>query len=1081
MSLTCNQSGTSLPKSSSGHKVDSKESARKKARIDRESELESLMVDICLKKIEQTEQSRAQLTKSARDIMTNDLKNIFYKLKSVNEEGYTAHIQHLDAACVSLADLKARKINHTSNSKIGQTELDAAQQEVRKAVLNFFDRNGLLRLHALLKGNGRWQALLRGLALPLTGLRNLDANLRFQKNDIERQLKSEVSDLLAWLTPCEVHTSVPSSTSYSNTSTRNNDKIVVETQLDEQRTQRKADLATLRMHGDQAGNLRSAKGQVSSLHNDHAQQQQQQPVSNSIVLYALSDAHFKDLLAQSSSTGNAKASTTKADQTCPELPNAIESFVEHQGQESALPANIQTAGPETQWGSNQNTAMVLARSVPQQMADVRAAEELKQKTATLSKLQAYGQAYSIVIGQLKDAQNGGPTPTFVEDLQMPDAEACYYRLESLWNRVLQAINDRSVEHLRANIDLFYAFAICMREAHCLLRVLHYYGYDVSQLVETGWDLVGMRRLQSELVDFAHEEPFIWSKPDVDAICTALQAAYNEQALSTGSQPPRFAAAIGSSQEPEVLAEIEQHLGQVVQQPSIVQPVYYPRQVPVAVPCVQPPVGYTNHQAPTTNPLPHYADTAEHEVMKIDQTSQICPFFQDRGCTKVGDARRPCKYDHPESMKYEVFCPTLMQGSPCQFGDEGCRYRHNGLHGNHVNIPQPQAQPFANVGAVALANTTIPGGTAPNGKQRDPALEGSYCRAHQKGHCRKGDHCSWLHDISPHGLLYQNAAQVPVGPLHPQSNFTAENYFQNGRLGAQSAIPQVLETKSPCRHLARGSCRYPDDLCKYSHDPAVFASHGMVLPQPLQQPLGDATMGAAASNGDNTNPIKTSRPPRSEMPCRNEKNGRLCSKPTCWFMHVNPESAAYADTDGYAAGDEMGQPQQPLSNRAQLNTSRGRGGRGRGGPHGKDFAYNPQQPLTFQQLPQTQTPADARARLEQFLLNSAPPNVPLPLQSNQPSNRTRGNTGRGNNARGSNRGNASGIQHAGDQRSGNGYSRGGHNGFTNGRINSSRGGYRGGRGGQAGIHDRGNVQGGGTSIRGGGVQVAYAASTGSGGL
>ncbi|KAJ4344967.1 hypothetical protein N0V95_006045 [Ascochyta clinopodiicola] len=476
-------SRTSLPQSPSEHSpVVSEERARKKARFDRENKLESLMIKVCLEKIEgrQIDRSQARLTTSASDIMTRDLKNIFRKLKIVNAEGYTEHIQQLDTACVTLAGLKAR------DSRTCKTELDVAQREVRKAVFNFFNRNGLVRLHAQLKGNGRWQAVLRSLQLPLTALRNLDANLRFQKNDTERKLNSEVSDLLAWLTPHEVQTPGPSSS--RDVSTRNNEVIVMRAQLDEQ-TILNDGSTKVRTHGDEA---RSAQEQVSSLNRDNAQQPHPTP-----KLYVLSDTHFNQLLARTSSTGT----TTKADQQRPEPSNTTEQPAEDQENESAISESTQTT--ETQWGPRHDAAMVAARSAPQQMANIRAVEELKQKAATFSKLQAYGQAYSIVIGQLKDAQSGGPSPTFVEDLQMPDAEACYYRLESLWSRVLQAINDRGVEHLRANIDLFYTFAICMREAHCLLRVLQYYGCDVSQLIGTGWDLEDMEILDvvTDILDF----------------------------------------------------------------------------------------------------------------------------------------------------------------------------------------------------------------------------------------------------------------------------------------------------------------------------------------------------------------------------------------------------------------------------------------------------------------------------------------------------------------------------------------------------------------------------------------------------
>ncbi|KAF9697964.1 hypothetical protein EKO04_004429 [Ascochyta lentis] len=801
----------------------------KKARTYGEKELESLMVDVCLERIErrQIEQGRAQLNQTGREIITGELKNIFCQLKRVDTEGYTTHIHHLESTCAG----------HRGDEKI------------EKAVLNFFDRNGLLRLHAQLQGNGRWHMILRGLGLPLTDLRNLDANLRFQTNDIERQLKSEIADILTWLTQGKV-----SRNDTVNTNMRP-DEILEDGQLC-----------------------------VS-----------QPPVS--IVQYVLSNAHIKEILALVSSTSNAVI-LPKPDQKRPEPSRVIER------QPSVEPtAPIKQDSDDTQQGSNQDAAMALARSLPQQKADAYYDGELKRTVATCSKIQTYGQAYNIVIEQLKSAQNGGPTPTFVSDLQMPDAEACYYRLESLWNRALQAINHRGVEHLRTNIDLFYTFAICMREAHCLLRVLHYYGCDVSQLVGTGWDLDGMRRLQSELVDFAHEEPFIWSKPDVDAICTALQAAHNQHALLTGSQPSRFG--VVESCEPEASDPVAQ---------PIAQPIYHP----------------VDYQAPTE--------------MEVDQAPQTCSFFLNKGgCTKVGDARRPCNFDHPENLKYNTACPNL-KNSQCRFGDIGCRYRHD------------------------IANTPTPTGASPSGKKRDPGLGSSYCRGHQQGNCRKGDHCTWLHDTPPPGLLYQNVAP---------SNFTTDNPFQSGG------------QKTPCQFLAKGSCKYSDTQCKYSHDPAVFANH-----KTIPQPLGDATMGGAASNGDNTH-----QRPRSEMPCRNENNGRHCTKLSCWFAHMNPQSAAYTDANGYAAGDEM-EPQ---------NSRRGRGGRAQ-----KDFTYRPNQPVAFSQLPQMQTADDARARIQQVLLNNARTNNAA-RTNNQ--GRTRGNGGRLNN-RGQNRGQNSGIQSNGPQNQGN---------------------------------------------------------------
>lgn len=185
-----------------------------------------------------------------------------------------------------------------------------------------------------------------------------------------------------------------------------------------------------------------------------------------------------------------------------------------------------TSQQQTTCSPEEEAAFIEARAQPHRKAVLDAAQQYPEKLAKYVRLQTWGEVYNIIIDELICAENGGPPSMHVGDLQMPDSIACYHRLQDLWTKLAKIMTSYpEIDALRINVDTFYEFAMCLREAHCLFRVVsHHCNCYFADVLATGWDLEFMRILQMQMVDYVHEEPLLWSKRDVDAICTALHEA-----------------------------------------------------------------------------------------------------------------------------------------------------------------------------------------------------------------------------------------------------------------------------------------------------------------------------------------------------------------------------------------------------------------------------------------------------------------------------------------------------------------------------------------------------------------------------
>lgn len=169
------------------------------------------------------------------------------------------------------------------------------------------------------------------------------------------------------------------------------------------------------------------------------------------------------------------------------------------------------------------------RGVQQVKMDLVTAAENQEKAAWYAKLEERFWLYDHAMAELGVHRSGGPIPTSIVYLQVPDVQACYIRLTQLWQD-LGVDETWDIQKLRINKDLLYPFALGMREANFILQLLPFYGDSYESLGETGWSLSHMRWVQSDMVPYALDLPFAHSKSDVDLICQVLMRYCPEQQL-----------------------------------------------------------------------------------------------------------------------------------------------------------------------------------------------------------------------------------------------------------------------------------------------------------------------------------------------------------------------------------------------------------------------------------------------------------------------------------------------------------------------------------------------------------------------
>ena len=137
------------------------------------------------------------------------------------------------------------------------------------------------------------------------------------------------------------------------------------------------------------------------------------------------------------------------------------------------------------------------RGVQQVKMDLMTATENQEKAAWYTKLEERFWLYDHAMAELGIHRLGGPIPTSIVYLQVPDVQACYIRLTQLWQD-LGVDETWDIQKLRTNKYLLYLFALSMREANFILQLLPFYGDSYQSLGETGWSLSHMRWVQSDL-------------------------------------------------------------------------------------------------------------------------------------------------------------------------------------------------------------------------------------------------------------------------------------------------------------------------------------------------------------------------------------------------------------------------------------------------------------------------------------------------------------------------------------------------------------------------------------------------------
>jgi hypothetical protein len=979
-----------------------------------------------------------RLSDYSRDLFAEDLANMFQKLKDYDGEAFDKHTKQVNAALADLSTAHSRLEEQTSDYRNIDAEVLRAQQKVHHLVLDVFDSSFLTKLYAQIAGSTRWKRVLHELELPLDGLEKLRVLLKSNpnQNTVQSRLISEVCNLLSWLSPGEP-SSIPASSassSYRDSSLRHNAEAAMQQQLDEQmirlgerpteslRTQTQADRSA--SQDDEASRLRNREGR----------QDDSNSISNDLVeLIARSDKRFE----------NARLSDPSVVETCFKMPSQSR-------QSPTREADTAQPSPEQQSGFCASTAAVAqqyAQNKTNEIANWQQQKAMIQYKRNFINLQAY----STIISQNKHFRDGGPPPNldFIEELGMREPQACLHRLKALWEKQAAIIQECQVQKLHEDLEIYLSFALCVREAYCLFHMLLYHGTDRAAIVNFGWELAPMRRLQAKVADYAHEEPLKHSKIDIDAVCYALQDIH-DYGLRDQCIAPNVWHSNGQTAQTA-------HVAQRGQAPS------YP-----AVQSITGTQHFLGVQGNSVqNAIPNLATDMAYldgdaDMMDLD-AGQVCSYFLSRGgCTKVNAKQNPCHSEHPASMKkfINVLCPHLLKGRPCKYGSIGCQYSHAavGRDANQQCLHQTSAIANPAISDDAIDSPVI--AAAPIGKILDAGLAASYCRDHGRGRCPRRNTCPYLH-AEPYPD--QHPANGASGTENMHSNFSNNNVFQSGRQGAQPAAQQLPTSQKPCKFLAQGSCKFTAGICKWSHDPAVFAQAGLVHPEAAQQVFEDDIMGDILSDEDDIIHMNTGRRPASETPCRYENNGRFCSNPNCNFLHLNPNSAFYYGFEDYAADTEQAHPQQQQQNSGRQNSHRGGGAPRQRAQN--DYTYETQHPVVFAQ-PQNVRPQrpDPLVQIRQHIEDRIRVGTPQVQRSQgiQPQSHNTNNRGHGGRQNNQNDGNNHNRNHGNENNRRNNNN---NNNNRNNHNNNRRGG--GGGGGQG----RGAAQGGSPQA----VRVPYAES------
>ena len=848
------------------------------------------------------------LPREAKITLVQNLQAILRKLQEYSSDLFAAKMEELVRVVEIWRDLERKK---GSKDPGVRTQILDAQQFIGNQALEFID--GPLLFNAFGSLHGHLRQVLHDLSLPLEEIRELATALEYSKiedldqyNATKEEAKLRTAEILRRLNR-SAPTRDPATRSYDDVEFRN----LHDRRLEEELATQTADDNDERV-SESPSDQNALLTTITALAGNLTQ-------SNVTITCALD----KMTAALQSVSQNVRAQE-------PPHENAITDVITITDANTVTSADRELAEPQ------QNDAVITIRQENQHKINVQSERDRQKKDAYYKKVEDRFQAYDKAIEQLKAFHHGGPGPTNLVDLQVPDVQACYYRLVQIW-KDLGVQKGYDIDRLRTHKGTFYKFAIGMREAHFILHLLPAYGNEHTELRNTGWSLNHMRWLQSDMTPYAFDIPFVHSKLDVDIICHALEKACPGQ--------ERFERPLKAADELPVSPQQT-----VVPQSYVLAPaVHVPQPAPVVTQMhhgqsVLPVVSHVNN-APTSAPAPIPQNKSSSNSADVMEVDNICEAFRKRGCPNFDN--ETCPMQHPDHLRSTIICWDIENHGICPFGN-GCQFSHIVPAVTAV----PQVQNIVSAGAATNVQTEIPVDKqrAPSGKLVDANVRANYCDNWRERRCANRK-CQRLHLPLPDAFFASRSAR----PSNVQPGFENVNHFQKGGQAAQpeAQAQQGSNKNTPCKFFEKGICTAGNN-CEWSHDPEVFAAHRKPFPPVVQQPFGDVTMGSAVSNGNSrsTTAVAPGQPSKYDEACQNEARSERCNSDRCWYTHSNQRSKNFGKVrPAHLTGARKARPQgNSDQHHQQGNLSGGQGGHG-GQRAPNDYTFTPTQHNLQQALAQ----------------------------------------------------------------------------------------------------------------------------------
>ena len=295
-----------------------------------------------------------------------------------------------------------------------------------------------------------------------------------------------------------------------------------------------------------------------------------------------------------------------------------------------------------------------------------------------------------------------------------------------------------------------------------------------------------------------------------------------------------------------------------------------------------------HEKPATTAAA--ADKLSSEPAAGGKVAEACRAFQKGDCRR-GDT---CPYLHIKAQAPAASAPapspapsqaTAAGGGSAFNEEEVCRAFQKG------DCRRGDKCPYLHGKAQAPSPASAPAPSAAGGGKSSTTAE--VCRAFLQGTCRRGDKCPYLHEKSTGAAVA--AAAVSASPAAAAGGAAKAaavcRAFQKGdcRRGdvcpylhskAPGPSPSRARTAEVCRAFQNGDCRR-GDKCTYLHGTAVSPAPARAPRAP--QPSAPASAPAAAGRD------KTSK--AAEV-CQAFQKG-TCRRDKCPYLHIGAAPAAHA--------------------------------------------------------------------------------------------------------------------------------------------------------------------------------------------